>query len=241
MEAMGTISGGAIVVKKYQASAALTKAGVLLESAVAANSDVGGVALNADGTTALTVQTAGVSLDTCPDWASTGLLDTNDIVVSVAVNPDLIIKCKMTAGTTADVALTPQQATADATGADTAITSLDEGIIWGYSGANKGEVRRATDTTGGAAITFPNAILSSDFYLHAGTGMPGANSAAALFSPDLTDDFTQAVAEAVAPADNDMLCSFDLILGTEDDDGANNSFWLFVQNQNAFGCSGSSG
>jgi hypothetical protein len=130
---------------------------------------------------------------------------------------------------------------ADATGADTAITSLDEGIIWGYSGANKGEVRRSTSTTGDVAITFPNAILGTDQYLHAGTGMPGANSAAALFSPDLTSDMSQAVAETTAPADNLMLCSFDLILGTEDDDGENNSFWLFVQHMSSFGCTGVAG
>jgi hypothetical protein len=102
-------------------------------------------------------------------------------------------------------------------------------------------MRRATDTTGGAAINFPNGILTTDQYLYAGAGMPGANSAAALFSPDMTTDLTQGIAQTTAPGNNDYFTTFDVILGTEDDDGANNSFWLFVQNQNAFGCTQTSG
>jgi hypothetical protein len=235
MEAMGTISAGAIVVKKYQAGTTIGTAGIPLISAGAADTDLAGVE-PAAASTALTVGSAGLALDTTGTIAATGITDTNDILVSVAVNPDLIIKCKMSASSTADTALTPQSpSAADATGADTAITSLDEGIIWGYSGANKGILRRATDTTGGVAINFENGITTDDQYLHAGCGMPGANSAAALFGPDLTTDLTQGIAEVVNPADTDLLATFDVILGTEDDDGANNSFWLFVQNQSSFG------
>jgi hypothetical protein len=147
----------------------------------------------------------------------------------------------MSASSTADTALTPQApSAADTTGVDTAITSLDEGIIWGYSGSNKGIMRRATDTTGGAAINFENGILTSDRYLHAGCGMPGANSAAALFGPDLTTTLTQGIAEVINPADTDLFATFDVILGTEDDDGANNSFWLLVQNQSSFGSNNNS-
>jgi len=241
MEAMGVISGGAIVVKKYQAGTTISNAGIPLISAGAANTDLGGVE-PAVSSTALTVCTAGLGLDTTGTIAATGITDTNDILVSVAVNPDLIIKCKMSASTTADTALTPASpSAADTTGADTAITSLDEGIIWGYSGANKGIMRRATDTTGGVAINFENGILTTDQYLHAGTGMPGANSAAALMSPDLSTDFTQAAAESASPGDNDYFMTLDVILGTEDDDGENNSFWLFVQNQSSFGSPQSSG
>jgi hypothetical protein len=53
--------------------------------------------------------------------------------------------------------------------------------------------------------------------------------------PDLTSDLTQGDASTACPGDNDTFIVFDLQLGTEDDDGANNSFWHFVQNQHVFG------
>jgi hypothetical protein len=241
MEAMGTISAGAIVVKKYQASSTLSLAGICLQGAGAANTDIGAV-IPVTQSTALTTAMVGLTLDTTGTVGSTGVTDTNDILVSVAVNPDLIIKAKMAASATSDVALAVQNPSGDdSTGADTAITNLDEGFIWGYSGANKGIMRRATDTTGGAAINFENGILTTDEYCFAAGGMPGACTAAALFSPDLTSTFDQVDAQTTGPGDNDYFQTFDVILGTEDDDGINNSFYLFVQNKSCFGNSGTSG
>jgi hypothetical protein len=235
MEAMGTISGGAIVVKKYQAGTTLSLAGIPLIGAGAADTDLASVEPIAKST-APTGGTVGLSLDTTGTIAATGITDTNDILVSVAVNPDLLIKAKMSAGDTSDTVLSSgNPSAADATGADTAITSLDEGIIWGYAGANKGRYRRATDATGGVAINFESGILTTDTYTYAGGGMPAACTAAALFSPDLTATLDQVNAQGTAPGDNDMFQTFDLILGTEDDDGLNNSFFVFVQNGSCFG------
>jgi hypothetical protein len=241
MEAMGTISGGAIVVKKYQAGTTMALAGIPIKGAGAANTDLGAVE-PITASDAMSTGTVGISLDTCVVAGATGVTDTNDLMVSIAVNPDLIIKAKMAASATSDVALSIQSPdTDDSTGADIGMTTLDEGFIWGYSGNNKGILRRCTTTSGGAGINFENGVLTSDQYLYASGGMPGACTAAALFSPDLTTTVDQVDAQTTSPADNDYFHTFDVILGTEDDDGANNSYFLFIQNASCYGSSLSSG
>jgi hypothetical protein len=235
MEAMGTIGGGAIVVKKYQASATMSTAGVFVIAGQATATDLGCVAIGTTSTALLT-GSVGVSLDTTGTIGATGTTDAGSIV-SVAVNPDLIIRVKMTNGATEDTALTIQPATADSSTGITAttVTTEDEGIIWGYDGANKGIYRRVDDAAGSVTINFPNGIVSGDNFL-------SANSPPCVFSiaglgngPNLSTLITQADATTTVPGDNDTLQCFDVQLGTEDDDGANNSFWHMVQKQSIFG------
>lgn len=235
MEAMGVIGGGAIVVKKYQASATVANAGVMQNGAVAVATNIGSVT-NALASTILATGTIGLGLDTTGTVAATGITDTNDILVSVAVNPDLIIKCKMTAGATEDTALAIQTTTGASAGGTvaTGVTSLTQGILWGYDGANKGEYRRTTNATGTVGCNFPKAISIGDRFLYA-PAYPAASGGASLNSPDMSTLLTQCDAQTASPGDNDYFQTFDVLLRDEDDDGANNSFWLFVQNQNAFG------
>jgi len=239
MEAMGTIAGGAIVVKKYQAGTTISAAGTPLIGSTISSSDLGSVEPMTT-TTALTAGNAGLALDTTGTVAATGITDTNDILVSVAINPDLIIRCKMCNGATEDTALTlyPTNA-ADATGALASnVTTLDDSIFWGYDGGNKGEYRCADDAAGSAAINFPNAIASGDNFLYA-SGFPCKTLAAASPYITLTTALTQADA-TTADNDNDNFVIYDVQLGTEDDDGANNSFYLLVQYQHIFGSWGTS-
>jgi len=236
MEAMGTISGGAIVVKKYQAGTTISNAGVPLLGSLAAATDLASVEPMSTST-ALVTGNAGLGLDTTGTIAATGITDSNDLLVSCAVNPDLIYRCKMNNGATADTALAIQSTTsADATGVTAnGVTSLAQGILWGYDGANKGHVRRTDDAAGSVAINFANAIASGDRFLYANS-YPCAFTAAALGNgPDLTTSLTQGDASTANPGDNDTFIVFDVQLGTEDDDGASNSFWNFVANQHIFG------
>jgi hypothetical protein len=237
MEAMGTIGGGAIVVKKYQASATLPNAGVFLAGADQVSGDLCSVAI-ATTSTAMDTGSVGVSLDTTGTIGATGTADA-DLLVSVAVNPDLIIRAKMSASVTEDTALTIGETSgASASGVvATGVTTLKEGMLWGYSGANKGYYRRADDTGGGVTINFPNAIAIGDRFLHANS-FPCVSSNAGLSNgPNLSTLITQCDAETACPGDNDTFMLFGVQLGTEDDDGASNSFYHFVQNQSIFGSS----
>lgn len=235
MEAMGTIGGGALVVKKYQASSTVAASGIPMISTTVSSTDIASVLSMTTNTAMTTAANVGLGLDTTGTVAATGITDTNDILVSVAVNPDLIYRCKMSGGSTADTALSLAATTsADSTGANAnGVTTLDDSVIWGYDGGNKGEYRVADNTTGSVAINFPNAIGNGDQFLIA-TGFPCKAGAAASPFLQLTSSLTQADA-TTADADNDNFSIFDLQLGTEDDNGESNSFYLLIANRHLFG------
>ncbi len=239
MEAMGTISGGGIVVKKYQAGTTIAVAGIPLIGSLTAATDIASVEPMTTST-ALVNGNVGLGVDTTGTVAATGITDSNDLLVSCAVNPDLIIRCKMNNGATADTALAIQTTTAassDGTVA-TGATSLTQGILWGYDGANKGEFRRTDDASGSVAINFASAIASGDRFLFANSFPCCYVTASLANGPDLTSSLTQGDASTANPGDNDSFIVFDTQLGTEDDDGENNSFWHFIAQQHVFGSSG---
>ena len=238
MEAMGTLSGNSVLIVKYMASATMSTAGVFLLAGDQVSADLGSFKL-ATTTTATTTPTLGVTIDTSGTIAATGTVEA-DLPVSVAVNPDLIIRVKMNSGSTEDTALTIGTASsASATGVAAAgVTTLKEGMMWGYDGGNKGSMRRCDDTVGGVTINFPNAIAVGDRFIMASM-FPGVGTAAGLSNgPDLTTLRTQAVAQTINPGDNDSFFVFGVELGTTDDDGANNSFYQLVQNFHIFGNAG---
>jgi hypothetical protein len=140
---------------------------------------------------------------------------------------------------TEDTALTIQPTTsASATGVNAnGVTALKEGMIWGYDGANKGYYRRCDVTSGSVTINFPNAIASGDRFLHANSFPCVSHNAGFSNGPNLSTLITQCDAETACPGDNDTFMLFGVQLGTEDDDGANNSFYHFIQNQSIFGSS----
>ncbi len=55
--------------------------------------------------------------------------------------------------------------------------------------------------------------------------------------PDLSALSTQLDVDTTPTGDADNVNIFEIQKGTEDDDGANNSFWMFTFNQHAFGAS----
>lgn len=237
MEAMGTIGGGAPVMKRYIASATVSNAGIPFIGTNDGSTDIGDVLAMAATGTALTTGSVGLGVDTTGTVSATAT-PTSDVLVTVAVNPDLIIRAKMSGGATEDTALTIITTTdASATGVTlTGFTSVDGRTVWGYDGANKGERRQFDDTVGGVGLRFPNAIGSSDRFLECG-GSLCMSVVASLAYPDITTNLTQMDALTAASTDNDGWQILDMQLGTEDDDGANNSFYHLVQNQHLFGAS----
>ena len=85
MEPMGTIGGGAIVIKKYQASATQSTAGVFLVAADQVSTHLASVAIATAGNSAVTLGTVGVGVDTTGTIGATGTVNA-DLFISVAVN-----------------------------------------------------------------------------------------------------------------------------------------------------------
>lgn len=234
MEMMGTIGGGAAVMKRYIATATVVNAGVPFISTADGGTNIGEV-LAMTTSTALTQGNIGLGVDTTGTVAA-AITDTNDVLVTIAVNPDLIIRAKMNNGSTEDTALTIVTVTsASATGIVLGgYTSLAGESVWGYDGANKGQLRKFDDTSGGVGISFANAIANGDRFLTA-AGNRCMTLAAGNPFPDITTLLTQMDVDTAGTADNDNFTIMDGQFGTEDDDGENNSFYHLIQNRHAFG------
>lgn len=237
MELLGTISGGAPVMKRFIASATVPSAGVPFIGTNDGSTDIGDVLQMAATGTVLTTGSVGLGVDTTGTVSATAT-PTSDVLVTVAVNPDLIIRAKMSGGATEDTALTIITTSSADSGGVTlnGFTSVDGRTVWGYDGANKGERRQFDSTNGGVGLRFPNSIGSSDRFLEC-AGSPCMSVVASLAYPDITTLLTQMDALTAASTDNDGWQILGMENGTEDDDGANNSFYHLVQNQHLFGAS----
>lgn len=236
MELLGTIGGGAPVMKRYLVGEAFDNAGIpAISVTVGSAAGSGGSVQRMDATGGALLQgNVGLAVDTAAYSAT--VTDVAAGIVTVAVNPDLIIRAKMTNGATEDTALTITTTTgASTTGITlTGFTSVDGETVWGYDGNNKGIVRKFDDTSGGFDVSFPNGILNGDRFLHASSSACMTLAAANPFV-DISAAFTQMDAETVADGAADTLIILDIQAGTEDDDGANNSFYHVVQNRHIFG------
>lgn len=237
MEILGTIGGGAPVMKRYLVGESFSSAGIpAISTTVGSTANHGGFCLPMEVTgTALLQGNVGLAVDTATYAAV--VTETTDAIVTVAVNPDLIIRAKMSGGAAEDTAMTiiTEDGTASATGIIiTGFTSVDGEAVWGYDGNNKGILRKFDDTSGGVDVSFPNAIAGGDRFLQCSSS-PCMTLAAANPFVDITTNLTQADASTVASGDGDGFIIMDLQTGTEDDDGENNSFYHFIQNRHIFG------
>jgi len=199
MKMSGLLSGGAPIVKKYQISAdvddigipllavASAEAGLNMPSATAVNDMVG---INLDTGTYLTAQQADGS-----DPAT---------LVSVIINPDIILEIPMSWGSTEDTDLTNRVVTSGSTtglvvttGDDFSSPTLDEGVVWCEKGANAGQFRKITSVSSSAAtvtVAFQNDIAVGDEFGYAPI-FPMANH-----TVTLTDAFQQFDASAAVAA-----------------------------------------
>jgi len=236
MEFAYTIGGGAPHMKKFivDDAAAITQGVPLQANADAANGD-GVIA----ATTTVCIGCVGVSLDsadasTAAQVGSTegNLSDGNNAsFVSVAINPDAVWRAKLTQGGTEDTALTIiTQAAADATGlAPTTVT--DEFMIWGYTGANAGHVRRA-DAANSVLIAFPNDIAAGDTFIQANAVIADPTQGV-----ELSTVFTQVNAAGAVAASDNFNC-VETRFRTSADSGNVNSFAYIMPASHAFNQTG---
>lgn len=151
MEVIGLLSGGAPIIKKYQVSASVTRIGLPL-LAVAA-SEAG---LDLPATTAIN-DMVGINLDTATFATAQGT-NSPEALVSVIINPDVILKIFMSGGAASGTAAVERDVTTASTDGLSVTTGdawnspdTDEGLIWGVTGANAGQKRKITSTSASAA------------------------------------------------------------------------------------------
>lgn len=237
MELAYMLSGGAPVVKRYMAGTTISTAGIPVLGAVDAATDLGSVE-PAGATAVVNVGSqVGLCIDTSGTVAATGVTDDDDLFVSVIINPDAVLRAKMSGAATADTALSTTSATsADSTGATiTGATTFDNGAVWGYTGNNVGSFRRSDDTAGSLSINFVNGILTTDTYV-AVHGFPCSVEATSWECYDLTTDLTQVHAQT-ANVTNNNFATVDMELRDATDQGTTNSYYHLIANNHLFGSS----
>jgi hypothetical protein len=174
--------GSVPVVKKFQFGVTLTTVGIPFTVPA---SNTAGVVI---GTTTTATDLVGISIDkgtvattqaaqsTFSTTQGTGA-SSAERVVSLIVNPFAVWAFKMSGGSTSDTVLASQTVTTASSGG-TAITTaaewssptFDEGVTWGYTGANAGRFRKVTSvssTAGTVTIPFDVATVVGDVFLRA--------------------------------------------------------------------------
>ena len=170
--------GSVPVIKKFQFGVTLTQVGIPFT--VPAAGTAGVVIGTTTGLVGLSIDQGtdriGGAQSTYTTTQGTGA-SSAERVVSLIVNPFAVWAWKMSATEVANVALVLQTVTtasaggtAVTTGAEWSSPTVDEGVTWGYSGANTGRFRKVTSvsaTAGTVTIPFDYGTVVDDVFLRA--------------------------------------------------------------------------
>lgn len=173
MELAYTLYGGAPVLKKYQVAATNTTIGVpyLIPA-----SNGSGIVL---ATTTGAADMVGVNIDAAGTYVTAQQSDNSDTarLTTLIINPDAVWKMLMSGGATEGTALALQTVTtastdglAVTTAAEWSNPTFDEGVTWGFEGANAGKARKLTSVSGTAGtvtVSFPYDTAVGDTFLRA--------------------------------------------------------------------------
>ncbi len=228
-----TFSGGAPVIKKYQVAATSSVVGVpkLIPAA-----DGAGVAV---ATTTSLADMVGVTLDTATYVTAQQTDGTSaERLVSLIVNPDAVWMALLSQGATLGTALTLYDVTtasatglAVTTGDDWLSPEFDEGIVWGYDGANVGQARKITSTSSTAAtvtVAFDYDTVVGDNFLRAPYWPPQT------VTMQLTTNLDGADA-SIAVGTGAQAKPVELILGNASNNGRTDSWVLWVPTDHIWG------
>lgn len=175
MEFQYDLSGGSTaIVKKYHVAATNTVIGRPYLKCADGGS---GIVL---GTTTGAVDFIGVNVDAAGTYVTAQQTDLSDTARTTAliINPLAVYRARLSGGATDGTALTAHTVTTATTDGltithsafDGSSPDLDEGVIWGYSGANAGKYRKIvsnSSTTTVVTVAFPVDDAVGDQYLHA--------------------------------------------------------------------------
>lgn len=233
--------GSVPILKKFQFGVTLTNAGIPFT--VPAAGTAGVVIGTTTGATDLvgmsvdkgTVATTGAAQSTYSTTQGVGA-SSAERLVTLIVNPFAVWSAKLSGGATEDTALAEQVVTSASSGG-TAVTTAaewsnptyDEGVTWGYTGANAGRVRKVTSvssTAGTVTIPFDVATAVGDIFLRA-PYWPMQT-----VTVQLTTNLYQADA-SIAVGTGAPYRVVELRLRDSTDSGKTNSFVLFASNSHA--------
>jgi len=226
MEFENSLSGGAPYLMKHQINATVAnvgvplliggagEAGLDLPTATAVNDMVG---VNIDTATYVTAQTTD---GTSPER-----------LVTIIANPDAVWRARLSGSSTEGTALTARTVTTastdglDVTAGNYSGTTMDEGAIWGYSGANAGRIRKITSISTTAAtvtVAFDADIAVGDKFVHASFWTFDTNTV------KLTAAFYEVDAQAAAASNEAEFMPIRFRQGDLASDGLNKSYVLMV-------------
>ena len=226
MEYAYMIGGGAPLAMKFQVNETFANGGV----AVIANTD-GDAGVILPSTTA-GVNQVGVSLDTATFVSAQQTDGTSaEREVAIIISPDAVFRALMSNGSTEGTALELFPVTvASSTGADVetgdSFTNFDEGVIWGFDGANAGQKRKITigdGTNATMGVPFDFDTVVGDNFMRA----PWWPLDLKANDITLTTLFFQVDASATVDAGLQANC-IDMELRDIGQDGRNKSFLLFM-------------
>jgi len=223
MEVSGLLSGGAPVIKAYQVAATMSNVGAYAR----AGGGTSGAGLILATTTSVK-DGIGVTLNAATYTTTQGTgADSAERLVRVIINPDAILRIRMSGGATAGTALTlydvttaSSGGTAVTTGDDWSSTTFDEGAVFGYDGANIGQLRKLTSvssTAGTVVVPFDYATVVGDNFLRAPYWAPESTTI------QLTSNLVEADA-SIAVGTGALLNCVDLEFNDVNHEGRTNSF-----------------
>jgi hypothetical protein len=221
------LHGGSPFVKKLQIDGATTVIqGVPIQSS-GEDADNDGVVVVGETTC---VGGLGISTDTATSTnALSGTSADNAGFLSCIINPDAVFAAKLTEGATEDTALVLcSEAQAASSDGLTITGGTDEFVVWGYSGANRGHVRRF-ESSATLVKAMPQPILALDEFLETTTVPYEATQ-----WPTLSTLLTQVQADKAVDADSDNFTVVEQWLRDETQDGKNNSYTLLTAADHAF-------
>lgn len=227
MEFAYDLSGGSTaIVKKYQVAATNTVIGVPYLK-VASNGS--GVVL---ASTTGAADFVGVNLDAAGTYVTGQQSDNSDTarLTSLVLNPLAVYRARLSGGATDGTALTAQAITTASTDGLSIVTSgfdsnspdMDEGIVWGYSGANTGKARKITSTAANDAtptVAFPYDIAVGDEFLFASV------SPLSTITAQLTTNLTEVDATAAISGDATIIV-VEMVLNDKAHEGTKHSYAL---------------
>lgn len=221
------------LIMKFQVNATLATANIPVLAPGAGNA---GVQIS---TTTSLANVVGVTLDTATYVTAQQTDGTSaEREVSVIISPDAVWRAKMSGGATENTALT-QHTVSTASTDGLAITTgtawdsatYDEGVTWGYTGANAGAKRKITSvssTAGTVTVAFDQDTAVGDIFLRA-PYWPLDNGSKTV---QLSTLLTQADA-SIAVGTGGACRVIDLELRDASDSGTTNSFVLFIFDDHA--------
>ncbi len=245
MQYVYSLSGNTTPLKlKFQIGEAMANAGVPV---VVGGSNNDGIMLG--DTTTASVDLVGITLDTQATLVTAQQSDNSDPsrLVTVIVDPQACFKAKLSGGATENTALTQYDVTTESTDGLTVTTGdswsspqYDEGVVWGYDGANAGQARKITGTSSTAATVmtaFANDINVGDNFLRAGFAASPVGMEDQFVQ--LTTALTQINASVQVDTDNNNFRVLELLLRDKADNGVTNSYAIIVPFDSIFAGGGS--